>query len=691
MRSLQNETSSRGIRAYLGSIAIGALLLPLCILGMALDVETASAATDVTWERFDVDLQVREDGSVHVTETQVIEFGGRTFSSGFAVIPMERIDAIENVELSEIRDGRAIPYDFVPWSRYSDDEETFSYLDSGDEFEIAWGFPLSIFESRTFVIEYDAIGAIRVYGDDQGQRWEQLWWTAISEDVTAVGDVLTSTVTIELPEAADASVSLVGEDGEDDPAEHTTDGRVWTWSERNLSEGDELIVRLEVPAQTEAAAPSWQAEDDERRLEQEKREDRRALYGVVFLGIGLALFVIAGAGLYGLWYMRGRDPHVGLAAEFLAEPPDDLPPGAAGALVDEVAHERDVVATIVDLGRRGVIKIDEERSDQPIPVRPSQDFKLTLLQAKPQVLPFEQTLLGTMFGVDMKEGATTNLSQVSRGFRQVSELIKDQMYGELVSRGYFTASPEETRDRWRSGSIAALAVLVFVTCVGGGILANVSPFVFFPLVVAALFAAALIFLSRTLPQKTAAGAEAAAHWNAFKRYLSDIDKYDRVNESKQIFDKYLPYAVAFGLEDSWVNRFAAAGAESPLWYGPVIFGDLGDGGAWTTRPRRRSGSLGGGTWMSPGSGGGGSSSDRGGGGFGGFGLPDLQDLSDRGGGSIQGASNSLFDMLSSAAEAFGDFSSSGGGGRRNWGGGGGGFRGGGSRGGSSGGGRRGFR
>jgi len=542
------------------------------------------------------------------------------------------------------------------------------------------------------VLEYDAIGAIRVYEDDQQppQRWEQIWWTAISEDVTAVGDVLASTVTIELPEAADLSLAQVGEDADEDPAEHTADGRVWTWSEQNLSEGDDFIVRLEVPAQTEAVAPSWQAEDDELRLEEDKSEDRQALYNLIFLGIGLLFLVLAGAGLYGLWYARGRDPHVGLAAEFLPEPPDDLPPGAVGALVDEVAHERDVVATIVDLGRRGVIKIDEKRSDQPLPVQPSQDFKLTLLQANPQVTPFEKTLLGTMFGIDLKEGATTALSQVSRGFRQVSELIKDQMYGELVSRGYFAASPEQTRDRWRTGSIAALAILVFVTCVGGGILANVSPFAFFPLLVVALFAAALIFLSRALPQKTAAGAEAAAKWNAFKRYLSDIDKYDRVSESKQIFDKFLPYAVAFGLEDSWVNRFAAVGAESPAWYGPVVLGDLGGPGDWTTRPRRRSGGYGGGTWVLPGSGRG-SPSGRGDGGSGGFDFPDLQDLSDRGGGSIQGASNSLFDMLTSAAEAFGDFSSSGGGGRRNWGGGGGGFRGGGSRGGSSGGGRRGFR
>ena len=29
---------------------------------------------------------------------------------------------------------------------------------------------------------------------------------------------------------------------------------------------------------------------------------------------------------------------------------------------------------------------------------------------------------------------------------------------------------------------------------------------------------------------------------------------EKVDESRDIFDKYLPFAVAFGLEDSWVSN-----------------------------------------------------------------------------------------------------------------------------------------
>ena len=68
-----------------------------------------------------------------------------------------------------------------------------------------------------------------------------------------------------------------------------------------------------------------------------------------------------------------------------------------------------------------------------------------------------------------------------------------------------------------------------------------------------------IILAQFMPKRTDKGATAAAKWNAFKRYLSNIEKYTNVAEAKDLFDKFLPYAIAFGLEHSWVNKFAAGG------------------------------------------------------------------------------------------------------------------------------------
>lgn len=83
------------------------------------------------------------------------------------------------------------------------------------------------------------------------------------------------------------------------------------------------------------------------------RNDLLALLAslVLLLG-GPALAVVT-------WVTKGRDPNVGLVAEYLNEPPN-VPPGLAGTLVDEKADMADVIATFVDLARRGAITMQEE-------------------------------------------------------------------------------------------------------------------------------------------------------------------------------------------------------------------------------------------------------------------------------------------------------------------------------------------
>ena len=69
-----------------------------------------------------------------------------------------------------------------------------------------------------------------------------------------------------------------------------------------------------------------------------------------------------------------------------------------------------------------------------------------------------------------------------------------------------------------------------------------------------IFPVGLLFAARYMPRKTAKGARAAVQWNAFKNYLKNIEKYAQVKDAQDQFEKYLPYAIAFGLEKSWVKK-----------------------------------------------------------------------------------------------------------------------------------------
>ena len=80
-------------------------------------------------------------------------------------------------------------------------------------------------------------------------------------------------------------------------------------------------------APSKADPPAWQAADDRLRDYEERWKP------VVDLGmLGFSALVLFGGvgGVIALWYSRGRDKPVGLVAEYLTEPPSDLPARARG-------------------------------------------------------------------------------------------------------------------------------------------------------------------------------------------------------------------------------------------------------------------------------------------------------------------------------------------------------------------------
>jgi uncharacterized membrane protein YgcG len=82
-------------------------------------------------------------------------------------------------------------------------------------------------------------------------------------------------------------------------------------------------------------------------------------------------------------------------------------------------------------------------------------------------------------------------------------------------------------------------------------------------------AIALMVIAPHMPRKTAKGAEEAAKWLAFKRYLETIEKHGDLAAVKDKFEEFLPYAIAFGLERSLINKFKAVDTPAPTWWGPV--------------------------------------------------------------------------------------------------------------------------
>ena len=271
----------------------------------------------------------------------------------------------------------------------------------------------------------------------------------------------------------------------------------------------------------------------------------RALWGpllTLLLGALGLLFLLGGpAALYLLWYRLGRDKPVDMVADYLPEPPGDLAPGVVGTLLDEQADMEDIIATLVDLAQRKVISITEDNTGKS---RSAPDFIYRYENRKLPISSFEQHLLYSLF----TGRSDIRLSDLKHRFHREVPALKRALYSEVIAQGLFARSPEKVRKQY-----AVLGIVLFVLAglAGRGLytlFGGVTAAAALPGVGLAATAFGFLLLSRFMPRKTALGSELAARWQAFKSYLSDIDRFSDLEEKKELWDRWLPYAIAFGVE-----------------------------------------------------------------------------------------------------------------------------------------------
>lgn len=570
------------------------------------------------WDRMDVNITVMPNSDILVEEIWVVTFQGGPFHFGYRNIPMERLTAVTDVQVEG--DGKAYS------SSDSEEPFTFKTFKEGGDFVIKWFFPPIYDVKATFRLSYTVKGALRFY-----ERGDQLWWVAVFPDRSY--PVRNSTVTVYLPEGARAEkVAAYGA-----PAlwEISPDGRVVTFKAQGTIEPDEVLeVRVQFPHGIVSGSPAaWQ-----------RVEDMRPVVNLFLGALGLLLAVGGIAGVIALWYLRGRDVPIGEVASYLPEPPSDLPPGLAGTLLDERADLQDIIATLVDLARRGAIEIVEKRGQFG-----GGTIIFRLKDRGLATYPFEKKLIAAIFGPDRTE---RKLSELKNRFYTHIDDIQNALYKEAVNKGLFPANPEKLRTLYKALGIVLITTSFFLWLAANVIGLNAFGAVACPPLGLGIVGIALIVVSPFMPRKTRKGSEEAARWRAFKRYLQNIEKQVSLETAKDIFERYLPYAIAFGVERSWITKFARVDMPAPPWYIPDY--------TYPARPVRvgRASTI--------------PSSER-------VGLPSLESASRGIFSSLESISDSLLSTLDAAASTFTSTPSSKGGG--GWSGGGGGGRGGGGGGG----------
>ncbi len=196
------------------------------------------------------------------------------------------------------------------------------------------------------------------------------------------------------------------------------------------------------------------------------------------------------------------------------------------------------------------------------------DYHLELTQpydavaSDPELSAFERRLVRALFGGSQSRW----VSSLKNHFYTHLPALRDELYNSTVKRGYFTHRPDRIRSGYLVAGLAVAAVGLFATLLLHPLMGYSTPPVG-PMVSVVLCGIFLAMAARTMPRKTRTGKDALVRARGFEEYLSRTERQEIEYQERQgYFEKFLPYAMAFGIADKWAQAFEGLQTEPPKWY-----------------------------------------------------------------------------------------------------------------------------
>ncbi len=552
----------------------------------------ATAQRSYSIDRFDAVIEVQRDGSIQVTETITARFVG-TYNGIYRTIPVayhtpQGFNWTLGLNLQSAADGEGRPL------RVESSRERH-YI----KFKV-W-VPGASDATRTVVLRYRATNGLRYFEDH-----DELYWN-VTGDEWDVG-LAAASARIELPAGA-AGVRAIAFNGA--YGSTAQDAKV----ETRGTTVDVVMPHALGFHEGLTAVVGWN-----KGLVREPPATERAAEVASSnwpLVIPIPVFLVA---LF-IWRRRGRDPRRRpIAVQY--EPPKGMTPAEAGTLLDNSADLRDITATMVDLAVRGYLRIEEREGTKFLGLVFGREYSLRRLDppaGAAELADHERRLLDGIFA---GRSGLVDLSDLKEEFYTEIPGIKTSVFDRLLGRGFYHARPDRVRTHW----IVAAVILGGLIAIGGAMLAAGFLMTPVPFIAAGILVGViLLFFSLIMPARSEAGTRALEHVLGFEEFLRRVESEHLkriIIGHPELFDRYLPFAMAFGVERKWARAFEGIYTQPPTWFvGPSMshFNVTGfsanlahlsttAGSTLTSSPRSSGGS---------GFGGGGSSGGGGGGGGGG--------------------------------------------------------------------------
>ena len=367
---------------------------------------------------------------------------------------------------------------------------------------------------------------------------------------------------------------------------------------------------------------------DEANAERDKARRQPNKFRKLFGKQGLTLGVLGSIWgvlmfyIYGIYRRRNRVKNS--VGKYLRELPDDSSPALVGSFMTDSISGNEILATIVDLIRRKILRLET-----------SEEKSIITLVGNTEKLSAQERVIVDIYINDFGNGKSLDLKDfdlfqevpmsTARKFEKWKTIIQSEMNRkDLVFEGF--------KGMGKNLFYKSLCGIILGIKFFGNILEKAMESKMFLIII---IMGVILFISLTkarYPRKELA--EAKDKWQAFKNFLSD---YSQLEEAKitsvHLWEQYFVYAVALGVSekvvkaykkaldmgviDQGVNKFRTSPIFNTMFNSSFsnlngIVSRTNSRASFTIASSRRSSSFGGGGGFSSGSSGGGGS--RGGGG-----------------------------------------------------------------------------
>ncbi|MBV9145326.1 MAG: DUF2207 domain-containing protein, partial [Acidobacteria bacterium] len=278
--------------------------------------------------------------------------------------------------------------------------------------------------------------------------------------------------------------------------------------------------------------------------------------------------IFAFAVMFPLWWTKGRDPKAGISVAPMYAPPKDMSPAEVGTLIDDSTDPRDITSILVDMAVRGYIKIREEQVSQML-VFKKKDYVFVRLKDRAtwsDLAPFEQEMMNGLFPGDESE---THIADLRNRFYLSIGPIKQYVMSALKQKGMYSLDPESAHGYWILGAIVTAIPFVLASYFLHIDLSQSGIWLAGSIVLAVL----IIFLfSRIMTAKSLKGVRTRVEIVGFQEFMNRVDADRLKRMPPDTFEKYLPYAMALGVEHRWAKAFQGIVQNAPTWYEGAGYG-----------------------------------------------------------------------------------------------------------------------